>query len=901
MSFVQFQGCSGEITGELLGLYTPCGTLVDDIFVTLDRSLLPDSNGVNGDINTASGSCNWVMGDTSKFPGCGYMPVSAGDYIPANSFIFVQMTSNPGNHDYVTSFCTFFPNVYVIRNSCDRTIDAFPDLDRGDSILFTVHSLTNSQTISLFVERLNAPDFPVEYWFNWQGQQNFGGPSGGICSDFSSPNLSQFSNPYISIDTVVLNRPTCTRKASIGITASSSEGLEYSLDNINWQRNTIFENLDTGTYHIYVRDTFGNCAVEWSDSITVEAYRPIELRATYWMALRDTLCSEANGAIYIEVMASPVPDWYEFSIDSGRTFQDTNWFEGLLDGSYDVVIRDKYNPGCNLSFFMTSGPLDKPPEILGLLRDTFNFCEPKSLEILAVGDDLEYSLDGLQYQDSAIFLFTDPSLVSIYVREKNNHWCIDSLEKSLTQLDSFAVSVNTTSNSAFVSVLTGDSPPYQYAWSTGTFGESVSGLASGTYDVTVTDDDGCQIIYPFEIGDIPCVFNVIDSINDPNCGSNGSIYLINKDSPALTFDWDIDSFDNSPFIEDVPSGAYSVTIRYDACEEVRTYELESSKSLQVDIDINHISCNETQGSALLHVSGGSGPYIENTTSQPFDSLIGVTNLDQGIFHFSVTDSEGCTHIDSLEILDLSDALEIDLSVFQPNCNSETGTFLINGVNGGISPYKLEFRGQIEFDSVAEISNLDPGAYEIVVTDQGGCVVSDSFTLQPLTFDIEVSPSDTVIERGETVLITTFDTYSLSFTQWSISGGPVICVDCQSTEVAPEVTTTYEFIAEQGLYCESRSLLEISVIEPAQIFIPNAFSPNGDGVNDVFAVELSDNIRLEYLEVLDRWGGRRFVTAENQTSWEGEDCPVGVYIYHARFQNTETGSFIQRQGSINLFK
>lgn len=462
--------------------------------------------------------------------------------------------------------------------------------------------------------------------------------------------------------------------------------------------------------------------------------------------------------------------------------------------------------------------------------------------------------------------------------------------------------VNTTSNSASVSVFTGDSPPYQYAWSTGTFGYSVSGLASGTYDITVTDDDGCQIIYPFDIGDIPCVFNVIDSINDPSCGSNGSIYLINQDTNALTFEWNINSFTNNSYIENVPSGEYSVTIRYNACEEIRTYALESSpNALEIDIDIDHISCNRSQGSALLHVSGGTSPFIENTTSQPFDSLIGLTNLEQGIYHFSVTDSEGCTHIDSLEILDLSDALEIDLSVFQPNCNSETGSFLINGVNGGISPYKLEFRGQTEFDSVAEISNLDPGAYEIVVTDQGGCVARDSFTLQPLTFDIEVSPSDTVIERGELIELAAMDTQPLSLSQWSISGGSVLCTDCLSIEVSPQETTLYEFLAQKGLYCESRSLIEISIIEPAYIFIPNAFSPNGDGINDVFEVEHSDNIKLEFIEVLDRWGGRRFVAADNEVGWQGNDCPVGVYIYNARFQNTDTGSFIQRQGSITLFK
>ena len=113
-------------------------------------------------------------------------------------------------------------------------------------------------------------------------------------------------------------------------------------------------------------------------------------------------------------------------------------------------------------------------------------------------------------------------------------------------------------------------------------------------------------------------------------------------------------------------------------------------------------------------------------------------------------------------------------------------------------------------------------------------------------------------------------------------------------------------AEPGLFeisasgsCSDEGYIKIIKMGP-QIYIPNAFTPNGDGLNDVLNVVAPDPFRLIQFQIIDRWGGIRYQTAAD-INWRGLQDEVGVYLYLGKFEDVSTGKISTRSGTINLLR
>jgi gliding motility-associated-like protein len=178
---------------------------------------------------------------------------------------------------------------------------------------------------------------------------------------------------------------------------------------------------------------------------------------------------------------------------------------------------------------------------------------------------------------------------------------------------------------------------------------------------------------------------------------------------------------------------------------------------------------------------------------------------------------------------------------------------------------------------------------------------------PCQVSVDLGP-DLTLSIGDSVQLSLFTNTLVDSVAWRNDLG-LSCLDCPEPFVKPTETTTYSVVVTDENGCQASARINVLVDEKRKIYIPSAFSPNGDGINDVFTVEGRSDMRVLSLRVFDRWGGELFgggdtVFGGRDHSWDGrfrdEDVEVGVYIYVVEVTFTD-GSVETRAGELLLIR
>jgi len=252
--------------------------------------------------------------------------------------------------------------------------------------------------------------------------------------------------------------------------------------------------------------------------------------------------------------------------------------------------------------------------------------------------------------------------------------------------------------------------------------------------------------------------------------------------------------------------------------------------------------------------------------------------DSGDYVLILMSSMGCDSI-----------VELMLTVFDTSV-----TFIFDSICAG-----ADFNGEIYFESQS-FSDTFPNAM--------GC---DSFVFTELFVDQVdlIMPNDITIDQGATATLVA--SASGNIVQWNWTPDEDLsCNDCPVTDANPNITTSYSLTAINAQGCTDTGTVTVTVIFDQDIYIPNAFSPNDDAINDTFFPFTHGNINLiKAFRIFNRWGGQVFavenVPADNSIpGWNGtvngKNAGEGLYVYQATFTAID-GSEIELAGEVLLIR
>ena len=300
-----------------------------------------------------------------------------------------------------------------------------------------------------------------------------------------------------------------------------------------------------------------------------------------------------------------------------------------------------------------------------------------------------------------------------------------------------STNANCTNGTATTSPPSGGISPYTYLWSNGSTSSSISGLMMGSYNITVTDAQGCynnQYLY----------INQLTSIGDSSVVTPAT--CLNNDGSIITFGYGgvspysylWSSGQTTQTISGLPAGVYNVTVQdANGCIGNGQGYIPSSTPITVTYSSTSSLCTAATGTATLNITGGTLPYTINWSTFPVQTTATATNLSPGDYAFTVTDSVGCVqsgtvHVPAVSIVTASIATANTLCLLQNGSASMI-------MNSGTAPYTYIWSNGA---TSAAINGIPSGAYSCTVTDAMHCsVTKQTYVYQGSPLSLYFSTAD----------------------------------------------------------------------------------------------------------------------------------------------------------------
>lgn len=199
-----------------------------------------------------------------------------------------------------------------------------------------------------------------------------------------------------------------------------------------------------------------------------------------------------------------------------------------------------------------------------------------------------------------------------------------------------------------------------------------------------------------------------------------------------------------------------------------------------------------------------------------------------------------------------------------------------------------------------------GSYTITVTDASNCTITDVAVInEPDSVSLSVTPDPVTVNLGETIQLQTSTTQTGAVTyNWQPTFG-LSCYDCAAPSFSGNYSYVYTVTMTTAGGCTGISTVNITVIPNYNVFIPNVFTPNGDGTNDTWQIFGNlPGIKQIEVKVFNRWGEKVFESTDINFAWDGSfkgTTVPAVYSYVAKFVWLDNHSDNRYKGTITLLK
>lgn len=700
---------------------------------------------------------------------------------------------------------------------------------------------------------------------------------------------------------------------------------------------SLFQELTSGIYDVIVTDALG-CVTPFIAAFELVTPDPISgsISATALACEGDT-----DAEITFSLNPRNVNSNYRYTLNSysdidksailnATTSQTIGVFPNQKAGFYTVSVVDDMD----CSFESEVVEIINPTEVSGMLTTVTTLsCQNQAvLKLTATGgtEPYQWSVDGITFTamnqingaNTHVFENIAEGTYQYYLQDSYN--CVSTFTNEITinpiedlvitvdDASSTSVSCNGESSAVIISNATGGLGNYQF----GLFSDVAStievypyqdsgifsDLTAGTYYINVQSGD-CSETEKIEIEE-PELLVITPSVSHISCngGEDGSVTL-NAEGGSGNYQYaispNLNQFIDTNSFENLMAGDYSVIIQdSNGCFELIEFTITEPEILEMELSAtSEICANANDGTISITVTGGTAPYSTAINSSNDDDFIEgrltLENLQGGDYIIYVKDAKGCT-VDDFIIVAIGANLNATAEVIYectgdlPN-NSINIIFEDESITSDVL-YALDSSNSSDLALEPNFENLAVGNHFIYMVHANGCENNISFTVE------EFEPLQLTLEQPD-----------LNEIKANVTGGKesyTFYFEGENNEENNifniQRTDTYAVRVIDANGCESLASIYIEFID---IEIPNFFTPDGDGKNDIWLPKNIQQFPDIYISIFDRYGRHVYSIKDTDEGWDGlykkADLPTGDYWYVIKLNGVDdTREFV---GHFTLYR
>lgn len=630
------------------------------------------------------------------------------------------------------------------------------------------------------------------------------------------------------------------------------------------------------------------CKTIWMDNPYLNVTNTVPLSSSISFSTSVSCFGGNNGTATVSATGGSPAYIYSWSPSGGNSSAAT----GLSAGNYTVIVTDAVGCTATVTVSITQPATALTASVSSSTNVSCNGGSNGSATVTAGGGTPAYTY-AWSPSGGNLFAATGLSAGNYTVTVTDANGCTQTATVSITQPNALSVSINSTQTGCTVNNGTatanpsGGTLPYTYNWNNGQTAQTATGLSAGNYSVVITDSQGCTSSTTIAVTTINGPTAAVSAGNNVSCngGNDGTATVsVSGGSPAYTYSWN-PSGGTSSAATGLSAGNYTVTVTdANGCTDTATVAITQPSVLSVTISSTNVLCNTTNtGTAAASASGGTSPYTYQWSNSATTSAI--SNLTAQIYSVTITDTNGCTQSTTVQV-NQDASPNAAISGNTSLCIGETATLTASG--GTAYSWSTGATASSIIVSAA-------GTYSVAAS-MNGCSDTASVTVVVNFLPaVGIIPPVDTIQLGDNATLTASGGITYS---WSNGSTTSIIV------VSPTETTTYTVVVADTNGCTALDTVTVFVeLNCGEVFVPNAFSPNGDGKNDVLFVRGKCIKALEFV-IYNRWGQEVFRTTDLTKGWDGiykdkkENTSVFVYYMEATLI---TGEKRDEKGTIILIR
>ena len=721
------------------------------------------------------------------------------------------------------------------------------------------------------------------------------------CNGFYQTNLSPGNivtgclNPPV-INSTNLSNTSCNGASDGSFDINVIGGTAPFTFTVNGNPETMpMVNITAGNYQVICIDNDG--CLSQAINIVITENSPV---VNNTVSLNDVLCfGEASGSVEISSNGGIAP--YTYNLNG--IINNTGIFNNLLAGPYNILVSDAN--GCNNNHnVLISEPTQVINQVLSITDVDCNGNSNGEFEVISNGGlgPYTYDLNGIT-NNTGLFQNWTANLYNVTVTDA--YGCVSNQNVNVLEPNPILYNVFTTDVDCFGNhtgeiniIANGGTAPYNYTLNglSNVLGQ-FNNLPLGNYIVDIVDDLGCQVLTnPIQINQPTNPLSTNQILTQPTCfGSQDGEITVNISGGTAPYIINWNTLQNTTTISGLLSGNYQANITdANGCQLVENIFLNQPSQIFVTVNNPTSIC---QGEEVIL----NGNQINAIT--PFNITWSNSN-DLNIVNNNSTVSPDIT---TLYTANLTDANGCSANnIFVVTVNSLPETDFISNKNIGCSPLCVQFQqinpnpnyiwnwnfgdGSINNLQSPEHCYQNGGIYDITLSavSQFGCVNSttqDNYILVNQTPEAKfaISPANKETIENPDFEFINLSNYADDY-KWSFGDGNT-SQDYNTQhryslidEYCVELIATANYVQES---CKDTLIKCLEVTPISIIWVPNSFTPNNDGFNDVFFVKGTLISEFEIV-IYNRWGEQVYRSFDIENGWTGaygeQICPDGVYSY-----------------------